>query len=438
MAKSRKDAVPDFSTLLMDKELERTGQSDPLAFIGIDPVVGVPLEALSLQFLFGMTVSPIGKMYELVGPPECMKSCFSHEIGRWHIYGRTNYVAYDPAVHIGKYIYHLAESNRDQPGLRQSVIRTPLDASPPPILSFTKHKVVEDWQAASMNVVNIFDGLTYANGKAMAVGDTPFIVCNAIDSLTGMRTRREYDKTREDGFATTGFAQVAGSVDMWLKVFASAYEGWPLTLVCTNHYKPKKDAQGKVIDHHVPGGFQPAFADSLRFRLDRADYNQGFIDLGRTRGREIVFTTMKNSFTAAAGRRKLVVQVTWDETVEPQQTTWQWHDATINLLAGPGLDDKSKRKVAKVLDLEIDKTNRRVTSSTLGVKRVSWDEGGRAVMQNPEIVKALQEVFLVRAGTPMLPGKTYLMCLTEERQKIFENAKTNPVVYTNQSTNEEE
>lgn len=428
MAKSRKEATVDFSTRLMEKTLERTGQKDELALLGIDPVVGLSLDALSLQYLFGLDVCPIGKSYELVGLPGSCKSFFCHELGRWHVYGRTDIVPFDATQHTGYYVYNLAEPNRDQPHLRRSVTRHPLDCYQ--VFANTNHKYVEDWQDACTEVAKTFHETTGPNGKLVAQGDTPFIGCVAVDSFTGLQTRKEYDDTYESGHADPNYAHTAKSISAYLKSFMPMIGGWPISFVGTNHMKPKKEA-GR-IDYHVPGGYALEFCDSIRFRMQMLKP----LDLVRSDGgRSVRFHTEKNSFTAAAGYRSLDVNVTWCGNGDEQLSTWQWHDATIHLLT-KGLDDKSKRKVDKVLDLEIDANNRKVTSSTLGVKKVSYHEGGEAIMKDPALVRALQDIFFIGRRTPMLVGQTYAGRLIAERTRIFEESKLSKVAVPQEASEE--
>lgn len=418
MAKARKGERPDFTAVLMDKLMDSVGSKDPLAHMGTSVVVGLPLQAFSLQYLFGLDVLPVGKSIELVGIPETCKSFFTHEIGRWHVYGQTDLAEFDPTIHVGRYVYNLAEPNRDQNDLRNSVIQHTIEGDR--VIVFDQHKVIEDWQTVCTRICQSFNDMTYDNGKKIEIGDVDFPLCMAVDSLSGLTTRKEFDDVSEEGHADPGFANAAKSINQYFKILPSMMQGWPITFVVTNHLKPGKSPTGAITEQ-IPGGYAPHFNDSLRLRMRRVrDKEGGYVDLNRATGRELWIETMKNSMTSSGSQRQLRVQVLWTfDDQDRQKSVWQWHDATINLLT-VGLDKTTKDEIDDLVDLEINQTTRTVTSDRLKLKKVSWDEGGRAIMRDPEIVAGLQRIFMVRRQVQWRPGVSYRTQLQEARQRAFE------------------
>lgn len=66
------------------------------------PIIGIPLNAVSLRYLFGNDVFPVGRMTELVGVSESCKTAFLFELYRWHIYNTSDHYPFDPSEMHGE------------------------------------------------------------------------------------------------------------------------------------------------------------------------------------------------------------------------------------------------------------------------------------------------------------------------------------------------
>jgi hypothetical protein len=146
------------------------------------------------------------------------------------------------------------------------------------------------------------------------------------------------------------------------------------------------------------------------FRLHRKDD----IELLNESGRIIEITTEKNSLSPG-NHEKLKIRMTWtfDENGR-QQTVWDWHDASIELLTS--FDATRKKRIMDIVAIEnVDKGRRTADCSALGLKKVSWNELGAALMEEPEILQGLDRFFNIRKRKKFELGVPYSEQLAEAR-----------------------
>jgi hypothetical protein len=352
------------------------------------PIIGIPLEAISLRYLFGNDVFPIGRMTELVGVSESCKTAFLFEIYRWHIYNTSEHYEFDPSEMHGGYVHNLIEQ-RDSPDLRSSILQLGRPDPYPVVKSHT----VEDWQLNCTNWVKRAE-------EKFSPGAMSYPIAIGVDSITAVTTRDEQEKTWDAGYAQPNFSQIAKSINMWAKVFFNKMEPWPLSLIAVNHLKENRAPNGS-ISRNVPGGSALKFASTFMLRLQKRDD----IELLNLKGRIIEIHTEKNSLSPGC-HESLKVRMTWTcDDDGNQHTIWDWHDATIELLTS--FDATRKKRIMDIVAIEnIDKTRRTADCSQLGLKKVSWSELGKAIMNNKEIAYSLDKFFGVRnrrkfeIGTP--------------------------------------
>jgi len=353
------------------------------------PVIGLPLKAISLRYLFANDVFPYGRMTELVGVSESCKTAFLFEIYRWHIFNTTEQLTFDPEGMHGGYVHNLVEP-RDSPDLRNSILRLGME-DPYPVIQSNS---VEEWQK------NCADWIKKAEAQ-FDHGSMPYPIALGLDSLTAVTTKDEMDKTWNQGFADPGFSQIAKSINLWSKVFFNKMEPWPVSFIGVNHLKENRAPNG-AINRTVPGGASIKYAATFMFRLQRKDD----IELLNESGRIIEITTEKNSLSPG-NHEKLKVRMTWtfDDNGE-QCTVWDWHDASIELLTS--FDATRKKRIMDIVAIEnVDKGRRTADCSVLGLKKVSWSELGAALMEEPTILKGLDKFFNVRRRNKFKLGVPY-------------------------------
>lgn len=220
------------------------------------PIMGIPLKAISLRYLFSNDVFPIGRMTELVGVSESCKTAFLFEIYRWHIYNTSEHYPFDPSEMHGGYVHNLIEQ-RDSPDLRDSILQLGLPDPYPVVKSHT----VEDWQ------LNCSNWIKRAEEK-FNPGAMPYPIAIGVDSITAVTTRDEQEKTWNEGYAQPGFSQIAKSINMWAKVFFNKMEPWPVSFIAVNHLKENRAPNGSIT-RNVPGGSALKFASTFMLRLQK-------------------------------------------------------------------------------------------------------------------------------------------------------------------------
>jgi hypothetical protein len=352
-------------------------------------VIGLPLQAVSLRYLFGNDVFPYSRMTELVGVSESCKTAFLFELYRWHIYNTSEVIEFDPDSVHGGFVHNLVEP-RDSPDLRESIIQLNDQFDFPVVQS----DCVEDWQKACSDWIKKAE-------ERFERGAMPYPVALGLDSLTAVTTKNEMDKTWDQGYAEPGYSQIAKHINMWAKVFFNKMAPWPVSFVGVNHLKENKSPQGMPI-RTVPGGASIKFAATFMFRLQRRED----IELLNESGRIIEIFTEKNSLSPG-NHEKLKVRMTWRFDDEgKQQTIWDWHDATVDLLNS--FEATRKKRIMEIVAIEnVDKTRRTADCSALGLKKVSWHELGKAISEDADILAGLDKFFNVRKRHKFQLGVPY-------------------------------
>ena len=80
----------------------------------------------------------------------------------------------------------------------------------------------------------------------------------------------------------------------------------------------------------------------------------------------------------------------------------------LSKLTGFDAPDTWKRRIADIVDLEVDDQTRKVTSKTLGIRKVSYNEAGAALEFNDGVRGALDKLFGIHTHIrPFLPRVPY-------------------------------
>jgi hypothetical protein len=382
VAKKKDSSMPvaDFFAAQLEKRIAENGRDDTyMGDEGDKIIIGLPLQAFSLRYLFGNDVFPYSRMTELIGRSNSCKSAFLFEMYRWHIFNCTNKVPFYPEEIHGGYVHNLVEQ-RDSPDLRSSILQLGAKTNYPVVIT----REVEDWQKSCTDWIkhaeSVFDD-----------GLMPYPVAIGVDSLTAGTTRKEMEDTWKEGYANPGFSQIAKSINMWTKVYFSKMAPWPVSFIGVNHVKESKNNQG-ITERRVPGGEAIKYAATFLLRLNKRE------DIERLdeQGRVIEMFCEKNSLSSAGNTRMIKVHIKWSYDDDGNQLTcWDWHSASVELLAS--FEATRKKRISEFVQIEnLDRTHRTADCSTLGLKKTSWSEIGQAIMQEPEIVKGLDKLFGIR------------------------------------------
>jgi hypothetical protein len=391
-----------FQQVLNMRQVENGPGNDYLCDDSTKVIIGAPLDAISLRYLFCNSVFPYSRMTEIIGIPESCKTALLYEMYRWHIYNGSKIVKFDPGMPHGLF-GHIQVEAKDSPDFRESFIKAPLP--------FKSHSclTVESWQKMCSEYVKAAEAHYDCRGgmeMPMALG---------VDSITAATTKSETDDTWKNGYATPTFSNIAKNLNMWVKVFFPKMQYWPISFIGINHMK-EEHSPGKPIIRRVPGGASLGFTSTFILRMAR----KADIHTKSEQGRLIRIHSDKNSLSSAGDRRYIEVKLLWTKDENLVQTSmWDWHDATVALF--DSFQEAWQRKaVHNACSIEnIDKTRRTADCPVLGISKGSWHEVGKAISESPELVKELDKVFGVCPRRPFEMGVPY-------KDQIQEALSTNP------------
>lgn len=321
--------------------------------------VGVPLPALSLEYLFSNSTLCLGASYGIAGPPSSYKSSLALELGR--LLASYNSINALSETEGGKIADQIIESIY---GSLSNRLRMRLCHS------------VEDAQAY----------LTYSLNWLMTnYPDRDQLMGLVVDSLNGADSKETDEQMEKDGHAIRGFPVEALLWTRWFKKYASKLHGWPVVLIFVNHLKKNMDGQG----YRHPGGDAQDFYATVYLHVNAVRNNQG-------QGKELTQLRMrvaKNSF----GQKHREINTVFE--VSPGVMRFDWEHSTADLLTL----DKIRTRVKPVIT--VTSTSASLTAMTrtfsckrLGLVGVSGSELGAAVHADQTLMSELREILGIRVN----------------------------------------
>lgn len=385
-------------------------------------VVGLPLPALCLRYLFQSTVLPLSRIIQITGEEGCCKSALLFEIMRWHM------------VHGGGGVY-IENEDKDSPELRQSI----LDWNERWLrrLEFTKTYDLESWQAALTKFVMLLREQQSAEGGP---GHT-IPVCLGIDSIMSTAPRSEIEAMRESGHAQRGYALAAQLITRYMRGMPELLQCFPFTVVGINHLKPSTDYMGRPTNTK-PGGMAVKFHETFELEMHRAPTPD--IDLLEYGGLRLKITSRKNSI--GPSRKSIGAEMLWWQGdvrgVIRQQTAWDWDTATIELLLSFE-NAKGKKtiynRLMEIIDLRVaNKSRREVWSSVLGIPQnapVHYRQAGAMLEQRVDLLERIYPILAITPRYPFTPGVDYRTAMAESREhgvaasaSVYHQVEAMPIV----------
>ncbi len=366
MARQKKKTVTEWTPDAIESYLQTqvnaqaAGKGFLVSSDGAAADIGIRLPHFCLRYLYHRTTIPFERTTILYGPTGSSKSSYLFWLywlfrtggGQW-------------STPHGKY-YHLGVEDKDSPLLR---------------LSLTDYDDQAGYvrECASLNefqiqIVEFLDWFKSRMGTAGGPGKRiPLII--GIDSLVAKMTA-EAAKTVDTAHGETKrrFADEARALSDWFKYIPSKLREWPIHMVGVNHDKPKPGENGRPEEHRTPGGSAPNYYATYKILLKRVKT----LDETATgwNGNRIRFKMEKNSL--GSDNHAIEANIIWrtiqrpnaaGDLVPAQQTMWDWHRATTEILY----------QIARVTH-DRQPAKARAVREVLGINRIA---GGRYVA--PEI-----------------------------------------------------
>lgn len=325
--------------------------------------VGVPLPALSMEYLFCSNVMFLGAMYGLAGPPQSYKS--------------------NLALELGKQIVNMGGINAVCETEGGKISPTVLERIYGDMADYVQLNCVDSIEKAQKYLTTAFKWYE----KKWPNRDQLFgVFC---DSLNGSNSEETAQKIAKEGSVGRSFPVEAMLWTNWIKDRAPKLAGWPAVFIAVNHEKEGVD-ENKTKRH--PGGVAQEFHSTVYMRISRVRTNEGADQIVN----HLRIATTKHSF--GLPRRKINVPFVVDKTAEPPRLFFDWGHSTADLLA----DKKNHGAVLKDI-IQVTASGDSMTGLTrtfncerLRLSKVTGAELGAAVHADTELMKELRKALYVR------------------------------------------
>lgn len=391
-----------------------------------DPLIGLPLPALSARYLLQANIFPLSRFTQLRGEYSAGKSAMLMEIMRWfNVYG-GGAIMIDTENKNSETMLDGMFGHNPQYKKRTFVV---------------KAKSVEDWQKKYMG----FCQKIHAQNDAAA---QMFPVCIGVDSISAVEVDRRVEKVADEGHAAAGHPYLARNLSDFMRTaLVPTLRHYPIALVATNHLKEEINSMGfGPPKKYAPGGAALDYYPTLILDMQRTSRNN--LQIGRAEGQSVRIAATKNNLGAPG--RKIVINLMWyndivkivdadgNETYRNQQHHyWDWHTATARLLIElqssdkklpPGIDPKLPALVKQVCDVEYKHGTKNadvplVYSTALGISKqsaLSEVEFSMALEENKKVLGVLHGLLGVNEYLICDPARQY-------REQVMEELKTQQI-----------
>lgn len=390
-----------------------------------DPLIGLPLPALSARYLLQANIFPLSRFTQLRGEYSSGKSALLLEIMRWfHVYGGGAILI--DTEHKGSSTMMAGMFGHNPQYVRHTRV---CEASS-----------VEEWQTHYIQYCKTIHAATdAANAPSQVVP-----MCIGVDSISAVEVNRRVEKVAEDEHAAAGHPYLARNLSDFMRTaLVPTLRHYPIAFVATNHLKEEINSMGfGPPKKYAPGGASLDYYPTLIIDMQRT--SSKLLQVGRAEGQSVRLIATKNNL-GAPGRR-LVVNLMWYSDVseskdeegnetysQHQYHYWDWHTASIRLLMDlqaadkkpqPGTDPKLPGLIKKVCDLEYKHGTKNadvplVYSSALGISKqdaVSEVEAAIILEDNKKVLSMLHGILGINEYAICDPAKKY-------RQQIMDRLR---------------
>lgn len=398
---------------ICDDAKERFGEEN--VFTGREAerlMICLPLPSLSARYFFQNEGLPLMKIIMVIGEQETFKSSLCDVIASWH---RMTVKLPKKTIRVGK-AYKISVENKQWPELTSSLLgydegaldtfeAKTLDGAEDgwmPMLSKTMDAVKDQFEPI----------VVQGNKKGQAKeGSKGRIVptCFIVDPVMGALSESTGEKIEKAGAPSLSFPIEARKISDYMRWMPKRLYQWPWTVLAVNHKKVSVSPD-KVVTISLPGGKALKFGESIEIDMRRCGRQFERVRDGE-QGVLVHLETTKNS---CGPRAELDVEIVWwydeddvNDMGQPRQKTiFDWHSASIELLAGDWSETR-KKQIAEIVDLHVNRDSRRCWSKALGIgekSSVKWREAGAILEEHPEVLNALYNILGIRRRYLFEPG----------------------------------
>ena len=361
-------------------------------------LIGLPLPALSLRYLFQSTVFPLSRITQITGSEGSCKSALGYEIMKWHLQNGGGGVL-------------LENESKDSPELRKSILEWNLRWLNR--VEMMPTRPLEQWMAGLSTFLRLAASLQDdPTGPGRAIP-----IAFMIDSITATLPESVLEKLRKTGHASLGYPVGPRLIDDYMRSMPDWLQNYPFSIIGTNHLKVGQDQLGRTT-YNVPGGASVKFMETFEIQMMRT--HSPDIDLLEYGGIRVRLKTEKNSL--GPSRKQIVAELLWwQEDIDGslrQMTRWDWYTSSVELLLAfnetrTDFGIKSRKTVFKrLMDIchivVTNKSRREAKCRDLGFDEpVSFREIGIALEQRPDILEAMYPLLGITSRALFEPGLSY-------------------------------
>lgn len=358
-----------------EKEFGKHGISTCDEFF--DSIEGIPIEDnIPLQYLVGIDVIPLHRVFHLVGEPASFKSTMAWYFAYLFLQNQ-GLVAWLDTEHKSNPDMVKAFLQGDMEGYSKRVLVHILRSMDHTLKAMQRHAAWYDEKVPSKEV--------------------PFMLL--LDSLGAVTSEDSIANMDKGGKAVDGpsfvHAHRAAELTEQFRAYVPTHlANKPMFLLCTNHLKKAIDSNRPS---HLPpeertgGGIGKDFASTCTIRMQAA---KDMSTAGETK--KLLFMKTIKASLAPTGRRIQVIMTMkrnpdlLDNDGKPvEMAFFDWNTALCELL----IDDKQVSKTAVKNIVQVTQINKsKYNCTTLGLSGVHPRELGAAIHANKEIREALQDL----------------------------------------------
>jgi hypothetical protein len=329
-----------------------------------------------LQFLVGIDVIPLHRVFHLVGAPASFKSTMA-----W-------YFAYK-FLEAGGIVVWLDTEHKSNPDMVKAFLKGDSKGYGKQVLVH-KLKTLDDTLSAMTKHAKWYD-------SKIPTKSVPFMLL--LDSLGAVTSKEAIERMNKEGKAQDGASFSHAHKAMELTEQFRAYvpthlDDKPMFMLCTNHLK--KEVGGAQMPGMKPkdrtgGGVGKDFASTCTIKMSSSKA----ASTAEETKRELYMQTTKSSLAPEGRKIKVMMTIKQDpELKDPEGNPiriafFDWNTALCELLT----DEKQISKTKRNEIIQITRKNAaKYTCTTLGMTDVHPRELGEAIHNNKEIMQGLQEM----------------------------------------------
>lgn len=318
-----------------------------------DPLIGLPVPALSARYVLQSNIFPLSRFTQLRGEFSAGKSALLIEIMRWFaVYGGGGVMIDTESKASRSMIDGICGHNPDYTNRIVAV----------------QANTVEEWQKRYISLCQLIHKQCDDNKSGNV-----YPMCIGVDSISAVEVERRVDKVAEEGHAAAGHPYLARNLSDFMRTaLIPTLRHYPIAFIATNHLKEEINQMGfGAPKKYAPGGASLDYYPTLILDMERV--SSKMVEKNQQEGQQVRIKATKNNL-GAPGRR-VIVNLMWYSRAIPQTNPdgeiigyvtqqhhyWDWHTATTRLLIDvqdpdrkpqPGHDPKIAEIMRQVCDVE--------------------------------------------------------------------------------------